>query len=117
MPKVSLSKEITDNIVWPLKLRSYLQGMEDIPESNILSEKCCCYLGKWLSKEGLTHFGDIQEVKELEKIHLEFHESLSRLVHMKNEGTISLAKQELKIIDPISKRIIHLLTTVERKIY
>ena len=116
MEKENFSKEIADYLIWPLKLRSYLQGMEDIPEGQAQSINSN-YLGKWLSKDGLTKFGSMPEVKELNRVHDEIHQSINRLVNYKKEGHLSHAKHELKRIDPLSKKIIYLLASIERKIH
>ena len=66
--------------------------------------------------DGLTKFGSIPEVKELDKIHTEIHRSINRLVQFKRDGRLIEAKEELEQIDPMTKKIIHLLTSIEKKI-
>ena len=115
MKKDNFSKEIADYMLWPLRLRSFIQGMEDIPQQQTTS-KGCSHLGEWLNEDGLTKFGSIPEVKELNEVHIEIHQSINRLVQLKMDGYITDAKRELKKIDPMTKKIIHLLTSIERKI-
>jgi hypothetical protein len=113
--KTSFSREITDYMVWPLRLRSFLQGMEELSDQETASKGCSC-LGRWLSQDGLTKFGDLPEVRELNHIHSEIHRSINRLVRMKKSGMPVRAQQELEKIDPLTRRIIFLLAAIERKI-
>ena len=116
MEKENFSNEILDYLIWPLKLRSYLQGMEDIPEGQTLPQSSN-YLRTWLSKDGLTKFANMPEVKELNRVHNEIHNSIHRLVNYKKEGDLSHATHELEKIDPLSKQIIRLLASIERQIH
>ena len=115
MKKNRFSREITDHMLWSLRLRSYLQGIETLPEHET-SSVSKCELAKWLSRDGLTKFSTIPEVNELHTVHNELHRSINRLVNMKQKGIISEARSELKKIDPMSKKIVTLLAILENKI-
>jgi len=110
-----LCREITDYMLWPLRLRSFMQDVEDLPELETASWGCT-YLGKWLTEDAPSLFENLPELEERSKIHEEIHKSISRLVTMKKSGHLDEAQQELQKIDPMSKRMVFLLSTLDQKI-
>jgi uncharacterized metal-binding protein YceD (DUF177 family) len=66
--------------------------------------------------EGLQHYGTIPEMKSLEKVHINLHETVKNIVSLKNEGKAAEADAEYLKIGPISDEIIDLLTMIEKKV-
>ncbi len=56
------------------------------------------------------------EMKEFEKIHIELHEIIKKVLQFKNSGDASSAEQEYEKMDKISSKIFSLLVTIEKKI-
>lgn len=115
MDKINFSKEITDHVIWNVRLRCFLDGGECITEKQAISH-CDCTLGKWLYAEGIERYGMISEVQELESRHTDLHLIVKSIIQMKELGRISDAEEELNRLNFISQEIISLIATIERKI-
>ena len=103
------------HIAWKSGLRSFLDGKESMTEDQAVSHKDCD-LGKWLYSDGLAGYGTMPEMQELEKVHVELHSIIKKVVQFKHSGDISTAEKELAKIEPISQKIFSLLIAVEQKI-
>jgi uncharacterized metal-binding protein YceD (DUF177 family) len=66
--------------------------------------------------EGLQHYITISEMKSLEKVHINLHETVKTIVSLENEGKAAEADAEYLKIGPISDEIIDLLTVIEKKV-
>jgi uncharacterized metal-binding protein YceD (DUF177 family) len=66
--------------------------------------------------EGLQHYNTIPEMKSLEEVHINLHETVKNVVALKNEGKAAEADAEYLKIGPISDEIIDLLTVIEKKV-
>jgi hypothetical protein len=100
---------------WKTKMRSFLDGKEEIKDSELLSEKDC-ELGKWLYAEGLLKYGNVPELKELENTHKQMHATVRRTAHAKRLGNTTVAEQEFEKLLAQSEKIIALLNQVQTKV-
>lgn len=96
-------------------LRDFLDGKESMTLEQAVSHKDCD-LGKWLYSEGLTKYGKFAEMQELEKIHIDLHAIIKKIIQFKDSGDVSTAEKEYKKVDEISSRIFSLLVNIEKKI-
>jgi methyl-accepting chemotaxis protein len=103
------------HIAWKSSLRSFLDGKASMSEEQAVSHKDCD-LGKWLYTDGMSSYGTMPEMKELEKVHVELHAIVKRVVQLKKSGDNATAEQELAKLDTISQKIFLLLVTIEKKI-
>jgi methyl-accepting chemotaxis protein len=103
------------HIAWKSGLRSFLDGKESMTEDQAVSHKDCD-LGKWLYSDGKAEYGTMPEMQELEKVHVELHSIVKRVVQLKNSGDAPAAEEELAKIEPVSQKIFSLLVIVEQKI-
>ena len=70
-----------------------------------------CALGKWLyGRRGIAEIG------EVEVAHKRFHEMVREVVALHQRGDAAGAEQALREVGPASRRVIALLTTVERRV-
>jgi methyl-accepting chemotaxis protein len=115
MKKIDFAVARVMHVAWKSGLRSFLDGKETLTEDQAVSHKDCD-LGKWLYSEGMAKFGNLPEMKELEKIHVELHSVVKGVVQLKNSGNASAAEQELAKIEPLSQRMFSLLIVIERKL-
>jgi methyl-accepting chemotaxis protein len=99
---------------WKLKLRDFLDGKPGLTPAQATSHKDCD-LGKWLYSEGLTKFGTIPEMRTLEREHEGLHKLIKTIMDLKTAGKIKQAEEEYKKIDPVSKKIVELLGTLEER--
>lgn len=103
------------HIAWKSSLRSFLDGKESMTEEQAISHKDCD-LGKWFYSEGMSSYGTMPEMQELEKVHIELHTIVKRVVQLKHSGDKPSAEQELSKLEPVSQKIFSLLVAIEQKI-
>jgi methyl-accepting chemotaxis protein len=103
------------HIAWKSGLRSFLDGKEIMNEDQVVSHRDCD-LGKWLYSVGMAEYGTMPEMQELEKVHVELHSIVKRVVQLKTSGDASAAEIELAKIEPVSQKIFSLLVSIEQKI-
>ena len=115
MKKIDFAVARVMHVAWKSGLRSFLDGKETLTEEQAVSHKDCD-LGRWLYSEGMAKFGNLPEMKELEKVHVELHSIVKRVVHLKNSGNTSAAEQELAKIESLSQKMFSLLITIEQKV-
>ncbi|MGB9205207.1 MAG: chemotaxis protein CheW [Terriglobales bacterium] len=75
-----------------------------------------CALGKWLYSVGLKNYADLAEIHLVERTHAEFHDMVANIVVLKEQGHQAGAEQAFRQLDPLSSKIIALLTELERKV-
>jgi hypothetical protein len=98
--------------LWHQKLQQYLVGKINLDESELGSSQSCD-LGKWIYTEGMSKYGKILEMQELEKVHNVMHTTVSKIVKLKKAGQEAIAYQELDKLANISKQITVLLESME----
>ncbi|MCC6676900.1 MAG: CZB domain-containing protein [Phycisphaerales bacterium] len=97
---------------WKLHIREFLDGKPGLTAAQATSHRECD-LGKWLYSEGLGKYGSIAEMKQLESVHEELHRQVRQIMELKAAGRASEAEAAYNQIDPISKRLVTLLSAVE----
>ncbi len=102
--------------IWKIKLRSFLDGKTTLSDAELVSHTACD-LGQWIYAEGLTRYGALPEMRQLEKAHANLHGAVRRIVDLSRAGDLAQAKQEFAaIIDPLSKEVVSLLTAIEQQV-
>ncbi|HUL01422.1 MAG TPA: CZB domain-containing protein [Nitrospirota bacterium] len=100
---------------WKTRLKDFLEGKGGLTEEQAISHKDCS-LGKWMYTEGLDHYRTVPEMRTLEKVHINLHETVKNIVSLKNQCKTADADTEYMKIGPISDEIISLLTVIEKKV-
>ncbi len=100
---------------WKTRIKDFLEGKGGLTEEQAVSHKDCS-LGKWMYTEGQQLFKTVPEMKTLEKVHGNLHDTVKRIVSLKQGGKTSEAEAEFLKIGPISDEIIDLLTQIENKV-
>ena len=112
---LDLSKAKAAHHAWKARLRAYLDGNESLTLEEACSHKHCV-LGKWYYSEGLSNFGHIPEMKELEAPHEELHHLIHEVIKLKEAGENPKAEAAYAKVPALSEKIISLLNAVERKV-
>lgn len=99
---------------WKLKLRDFLDGKPGLTSAQATSHRDCD-LGKWLYSDGLAKYGQVPEIKTLEKVHETLHKTVKSIMDLKTAGKVADAEREFQKIDGISKQIVDLLSAIETK--
>ena len=94
-------------------MRSFLDGNATLTQEQAVSHHHCDF-GKWYYGEGLSRFGDIQALKDVEPPHAELHSLIKKIVEHKHAGRVQEVEAAYEKIDPLSRRIVGLLDEVER---
>jgi len=100
---------------WRLKLRSFLDGRENIDHKGLASHRDC-ELGKWIYASGMTAYGHLQEMQELETMHKDMHALVKHVVELKHAGKASEAEQEFSRVCEAADRVVGLITRVEAQV-
>ncbi len=75
-----------------------------------------CALGKWLYGGALRDYSGITEIHEVEAAHKRFHDLVREVVVLKVKGDAAGAEHAFLEVGPASRKVIALLTAVERKV-
>ncbi|MBI4846777.1 MAG: CZB domain-containing protein [Candidatus Omnitrophica bacterium] len=97
------------HLVWKRKLRNFIDGGIQEPE-NITHKRC--ELGNWIYTIGAISYGDTPEFKNLEKIHLAYHNAAFNLINKVKAGDKESAEKEYVNLDMLCKEIVSSLTFI-----
>ena len=100
---------------WIKRLRDVLDGKMTMTVDQAGSHQLCT-LGKWVYSTGLQEYGDIAEMRALEKAHAGFHDMVRDIVVLKHDGSQAQSEQQFRNVESASEKVIELLTVVERKV-
>jgi methyl-accepting chemotaxis protein len=112
---IDFSSARTKHLLWKTRLRAFLEGKESLTEAQAVSHRDCD-LGKWLYSQGMRDYGHLPEMQQLEKIHAELHAVVKRVVRLKEADNIAEAEREFHKVEPISQKIIALLSVIEQRV-
>lgn len=104
----------TRHLLFKAKLKSILYGAE-INEQLALSPLDSS-VGKWIYGHGMTEYGHIPEMLELEATHIQAHQSAQELLNLYIPGNKNIALKGLQKFEFISDTFIGLLHTIEAKL-
>jgi PAS domain S-box-containing protein len=102
------------HFLFKARLRSLLYGA-DIDESSVVSHLDCT-VGQWIYSRGLSTYGDIPEMHQLEKVHKQLHAEAGKLVHLYKAGKVEPARKGLPLAEKLADNLNDLLTTIEQKV-
>jgi chemotaxis protein histidine kinase CheA len=100
---------------WIGRLRQVLDNKATMTAEQAGSPRDCA-LGKWLYSVGLKEYGGIAEMRVLEATHRRFHELVREVVTLRAKGDPGGAERGFGQVEPLSKKIMELLTAVETKV-
>jgi methyl-accepting chemotaxis protein len=112
---VDFNVAIIKHRAWKINVRGFLDGKQSLSESEVVSHRDCD-LGKWLYSNGLHDYGNIPQMKELEQVHTSLHNTIRKVVQLKNSGKSHAAEEEFENLANSSERIISLLKLVDSKV-
>ncbi|CAK0774180.1 methyl-accepting chemotaxis protein [Gammaproteobacteria bacterium] len=102
------------HLAWKTRLRSFLNGTGPLTREQAVSHHHC-QLGKWYYSEGLSKYGHIPEMRQIESPHAELHNIIKNILRLKEAGDTRGAEAEFSKVEAISKQIVGLLDKVEKK--
>ncbi|MGD0883659.1 MAG: CZB domain-containing protein [Thermodesulfovibrionales bacterium] len=105
------SKALLYHLQWKVQLMKFLDGQGHFDIKELSPEDC--KLGKWLCSDEITKYSSPAEIREIEKVHIKFHEQAKRVYGLKMLGEDSDARQKLNKLEATSVKLISLLTTLK----
>jgi methyl-accepting chemotaxis protein len=103
------------HIAWRAKLNEFLKGKQSMTEEEATSHEAC-EVGKWLYSVGLGKYGMMEEIQELEKIHIELHATVRKIMSLKQSGDSHAETEALDKLDKILRKIMFLMVDIEEKL-
>lgn len=100
---------------WRLKLRTFLDGRENIDPKKLASHRDC-ELGKWIYADGLAAYGHLHEMVDVEKKHRDMHALVKQVVQLKHSGKVSEAEQEFSRVCDAAEKVVALINRVEAQV-
>ena len=105
----------TKHKLWKTRLRAYLDGEENMSADEAVSHHDCD-LGKWIYSQGLERFGDLPQMKQLEKVHAEMHSFIKQVISARQAGEMQKAEAAFARVERYSDQIVKLLDDLEDKV-
>ncbi|GGB77749.1 PAS domain S-box protein [Dyadobacter sediminis] len=102
------------HILFKTRLRSILYGAE-IDEQPVTSHLDCS-LGQWIYNHALHAYGHLPEMQELERVHLQIHETANVLINLYKNGLAEEAREGLPEMELVAEKLASLLSIVENKV-
>jgi methyl-accepting chemotaxis protein len=103
------------HLMWKGRLRDFLAGKEALRVGSA-TDHTKCDLGKWLHGAGMAQHGELPDMQELERAHIQLHAIVKAVIQAKEAGREAVANQELARADETSNTIVRLLSAVEQKL-
>jgi methyl-accepting chemotaxis protein len=100
---------------WRKVVNDVVSGRKDANEVKVVSHRDC-KLGKWLYSEGMSSYGHLAEMQDLEKHHETMHHCVKDVMsHKKNNNQIA-AEESQQCVSEMSGKVVDLLYKVEGKV-
>ena len=109
----SLAK--SKHLSWKAKLRNFLEGSESLSMDQAVSHRDCD-LGKWLYSNGMTTYGHLAAMQQIEPLHKQMHELVHQCISQRQNGNAAGAEQAYQQVAGLSDKIVSLLSEVETSI-
>jgi hypothetical protein len=113
--KTDFSEIRLQHVAWRSKLNDFLEGKTGMSEKEATSHEACD-VGRWIYSVGMKKYGEMPEMQELEKIHVELHSTVKKIIMLKQFGKILDQEEELVKLDKILRKIMLLLVEIEEKL-
>ena len=115
MSKADFTDIRLKHVAWRTRLDEFLEGKKGMSEEEATSHKACD-LGKWLYSSGIKKYGEMPEMQELEKVHIELHSTVKNILSLKQSGNIASEKEDLDKLDKKLRQVMFLLVDIEEKL-
>ncbi len=96
---------------WKFRVRSYLDGLEQMSTAEVSSERDCEF-GKWLYSKGLVEMGHLPEMNRIERSHSELHASIRAAVDAKSSGNLEEAERRYQEVVRLSGEVVGLIDQI-----
>jgi methyl-accepting chemotaxis protein len=112
---IQLQRAMAAHLCWKTKVRGFLDGKGTLNEQVAFNHSHCGF-GKWYENVGKTQFGNLTEMRQIEKPHRELHELIKKIHDLKQRGELEAAEREYQRIGPMSEEIVSLMKLLQGKV-
>ncbi len=113
--KMDLANAKTAHLAWKTRIRAFLDGNLSLSEQQAVSHHHCDF-GKWYYSEGLSKYGNRGPMRQIEEPHEQLHRLIREIIQAKNSRREAEAEKLYARLEPLSKRIVSLISDVEQAI-
>jgi aerotaxis receptor len=104
------------HLEWRRRARALLDGDDGaLSIDQAVSHKSCA-LGKWYYSAGLSRFGGVEGMRDIEQPHAELHRKVREIIEYKRLGRMHDAENTYRDVEQLSGRIVSLLDSVARRV-
>ena len=104
-----------DHYAWKTALRKLLRGQKAMTSDEATSHEGCA-LGHWIYAKGMSKYGNLPEMKDLEQQHKAFHESVARIIDQYNSKNSEAALETFQSFEDYSQKVVADLDALARRI-
>ena len=102
------------HIAWKGRLRVYLDGKGGLTRDQAASHRDCV-LGRWYYGEGHEQYGQRDSMQRIEQPHKRFHDTIARIIELREGGKNQEAEALYADIEPLSTEVVQLLERLEQE--
>lgn len=102
------------HIAWKGRLRVYLDGKGGLTRDQATSHRDCV-LGRWYYGEGHEQYGQRDSMQRIEQPHKRFHDTIARIIELREGGKNQEAEALYADIEPLSTEVVQLLERLEQE--
>ncbi|MDX1903683.1 MAG: CZB domain-containing protein [Thermonemataceae bacterium] len=103
------------HLAWRVRLMGFLNGQESLTTEQVTSHEQCDF-GKWIYSTGLEKYGHLENMQNLEEAHRLLHDTIAKVVSLKNENKSDLAEKEYEQMKNVSELLMQLIDTLEKQV-
>jgi methyl-accepting chemotaxis protein len=109
----TLERAKTSHLAWKTKIRSYLSGLTQMDQQEVVSHKNCRF-GLWYDTVGRQQFSEIPAACAIDKPHETLHRTIQEIIQAKEQGDIARAEHLYGDIERCSDEVVTLLDELIR---
>ena len=102
------------HLAFKSKVRALLYGAE-VDTHTLLSEEDRA-LGKWIMETGRSLFAHLPEMAELEKVHVQLHRIVAKLVDLCSQNLFDDAQKGMTEVEEVSNAINRILESLDSRL-
>ena len=100
---------------WRLKVRACLTDDEEVDPKRLPSYRDCV-IGKWIYTTGMAEYGQLRELRELERKHQQMHFMVKQVRDLKRLGRMPEAELEFQKVRDTADEVVALIDSVEKQV-
>ncbi|MEJ2591814.1 MAG: methyl-accepting chemotaxis protein [Candidatus Thiodiazotropha sp.] len=112
---IQLQRAMAAHLCWKTKVRGFLDGKGTLNEQVAFNHTQCGF-GKWYESVGKSQYGDMSELRQIDKPHKDLHELIKKIHDLKQRGDLQGAEREYQRVGPLSEEIVGLMKALQGKV-